>query len=169
MIQIMVTTTYFGSRHDAGMKEKKGRREKEVTEQEAFDFFTATWEEEKEETAGGKKEKKVTKSVEKEVSTSKGSEEEEEESEDEDEDEDEDGYETANEEEEEGDKKKLLASQYIGLKKKSVWAYSRSLKCCLSGRQYDWEVTEWRGPEIVNQEEREANEVGYRRYSQSKI
>ena len=110
---------YFESRHDAGMKEKRGRREKEVTEQEAFDFFTATWEEEKEETTGGKKEKKVTKSVEKEVSTSKGSEDEEEESEDEDEDEDEEGYETANEEEGsgEGDKKKLLASQYIGLEK----------------------------------------------------
>ena len=104
---------YFESRHDAGMKEKRGRREKEVTEQEAFDFFTATWEDEKEETTDGKKEKKVTKSVEKEASTSKGSEEDEE-SEDEDEDEDEDGYETANEEEE-GDKKKLLASQYIGL------------------------------------------------------
>ena len=107
--------SYFESRHDAGMKEKRGRREKEVTEQEAFDFFTATWEEEKEET-GGKKEKKVSKSVEKEVSTSRGSEDEEEESEDEDEDEDEEGYETANEEEE-GDKKKLLASQYIGLEK----------------------------------------------------
>ena len=107
---------YFESRHDAGMKEKRGRREKEVTEQEAFDFFTATWEEEKkEETTGGKKDKKVTKSVEKEVSTSKGSEDEEEESEDE----DEEGYETANEEEEgwSGDKKKLLASQYIGLEK----------------------------------------------------
>ena len=100
------------------MKEKKGRREKEVTEQEAFDFFTATWEEEKEETGGNKK---VTKSVEKEVSTSKGSEDEEEESEDEDEDEDEEGYETANEEEGsgEGDKKKLLASQYIGLEKRT--------------------------------------------------
>ena len=112
--------SYFESRHDAGMKEKRGRREKEVTEQEAFDFFTATWEEEKkEETTGGKKDKKVTKSVEKEVSTSKGSEDEEEESEDEDKDEDEEGYETANEEEEgwSGDKKKLLASQYIGLEK----------------------------------------------------
>ena len=97
------------------MKEKRGRREKEVSEQEAFDFFTATWEEEKEE-KGVKKEKKVAKSVEKDVSTSRGSEDEEE---SEDEDEDEDGYETANEEEEggrgEGDKKKLLASQYIGV------------------------------------------------------
>ena len=95
------------------MKEKRGRREKEVTEQEAFDFFTATWGEEKEE-KGVKKEKKVAKSVEKDVSTSRGSEDEEES-----EDEDEDGYETANEEEEggrgEGDKKKLLASQYIGV------------------------------------------------------
>ena len=107
--------SYFESRHDAGMKEKRGRREKEVTEQEAFDFFTATWEEDKEEITCGKKEKKVIKSVEKEVSTSKGSEDEEEESEDE----DEEGYETANEEEEgwSGDKKKLLASQYIGLEK----------------------------------------------------
>ena len=107
----------FLSRHDAGMKEKRGRREKEVTEQEAFDFFTATWGEEKEE-KGVKKEKKVAKSVEKDASTSRGSEDEEE-SEDEDEDEDQDGYETANEEEEggrgEGDKKKLLASQYIGV------------------------------------------------------
>ena len=95
------------------MKEKRGRREKEVSEQEAFDFFTATWGEEKEE-KGVKKEKKVAKSVEKDVSTSRGSEDEEES-----EDEDEDGYETANEEEEggrgEGDKKKLLASQYIGV------------------------------------------------------
>ena len=95
------------------MKEKRGRREKEVTEQESFDFFTATWGEEKEE-KGVKKEKKVAKSVEKDVSTSRGSEDEEES-----EDEDEDGYETANEEEEggrgEGDKKKLLASQYIGV------------------------------------------------------
>ena len=115
--------SYFESRHDAGMKEKRGRREKEVTEQEAFDFFTATWEEEKkEETTGGKKDKKVTKSVEKEVSTSKGSEDEEEESEDE----DEEGYETANEEEEgwSGDKKKLLASQYIGLEKAKRWLWN---------------------------------------------
>ena len=83
------------------------RQEKEVSEQEAFDFFTATWETEEKEERSAKTEKEVTKSAEREVSTSKGSEEEEESD-------DEEDYEMANEDEE-GDKKKLLASQYIGL------------------------------------------------------
>ena len=122
------------------MKEKRSKRENEVSNQEAYDFFTGVWEEEVEVVV--KEDKKAKRNLQKQVSTSKGSEEESDE-----EDEDEDEYETANEGEEdeeggegEGDKKKLLASHYIG-------------------REYDWEVTEWKGPEILDPGAREAAEA----------
>ena len=133
------------------------RQEKEVSEQEAFDFFTATWETEEKEERSAKTEKEVTKSAEREVSTSKGSEEEEEDSDDEnDDDDEEEDYETANEDDE-GDKKKLLASQYIGLCKQLE--NSILINGSISGRQYDWDITEWKGPELLKQEDREADEV----------
>ena len=138
------------------MKEKRVRQEKEVSEQEAFDFFTATWETEEKEERSAKTEKEVTKSAEREVSTSKGSEEEEESDDENDDDDEEEDYETANEDEE-GDKKKLLASQYIGLCKQLE--NSILINDSISGRQYDWDITEWKGPELLKQEDREADEV----------
>ena len=132
------------------------RQEKEVSEQEAFDFFTATWETEEKEERSAKTEKKVTRSAEREVSTSKGSEEEEESDDENDDDDEEEDYETANEDEE-GDKKKLLASQYIGLCKQLE--NSILINDSISGRQYDWDITEWKGPELLKQEDREADEV----------
>ena len=110
-----------------------------MTEQDAYDFFTGVWEEEKEQSPEEKKPKKKVPLTKKEASTSRGSEED---SEEEGESED-DEYETADEggEDADGDKAKLLpASDYIG-------------------KQYDWEVTEWRGPEVLGQQERETQEV----------
>ena len=121
-------------KHDITMKNKREKMDKEISSQDAFDFFTATWDDipsgepEPEQKDAKKRTKKAN------VASPSG---------DDDEDkaeEDEDGYETANEEPEEADdKKKLLAREYIGA-------------------QYEWEVTEWTGPEILPYKTRIENE-----------
>ena len=117
-------------RHDVVMKKRREKINTEITAEDAYDFFTATWDDNVpeevvvEKKAEKKKEKKVKKK----------------ESEEEEDDGEEEGYETANEElEEADDKKKLFAKDYIG-------------------SEYEWEVTEWQGPDMVSYTTRIVNE-----------
>ena len=113
-------------RHDTVMKKKREKISKEITAEDAYDFFTAAWEDNPlEEVVVEKKTDKKERKKKKES---------------EDDSDGEEGYETANEELDEGDdKKKLFAKDYIG-------------------SQYEWEVTEWSGPEILSYTSRVENE-----------
>ena len=55
-------------KHETGMKEKRSKRENEVSNQEAYDFFTGVWEEEVEVVV--KEDKKAKRNLQKQVSTS---------------------------------------------------------------------------------------------------
>ena len=123
-------------KHNNIMKDKRGKVEDEITAQDAFDFFTATWDDIP--TDSVDQEKTVEKRTSKETSVSSPSSKKSANEDDDKEEDDEEGYETANEETED-DKKKLLAREYIGA-------------------QYEWEVTEWTGPEIVPYTTRIENE-----------
>ena len=117
-------------RHDNVMKKKREKKSNEITAQDAFDFFTAIWDDNvTEEEAEKKVEKKKLKKEMKET----------EDEEEDDDDEDEEGYETASEELDNDGRKKLYSKDYIG-------------------SEYIWEVTEWQGPEIVPYTTRVENE-----------
>ena len=92
-------------RHDVTMKVKREKQKDQITAEDAYDFFTGTFEE-----SSGETPEKVRRG-ERRVS--------------------EDGGGEGGEEEEEGEeKKKKLSRHYIGT-------------------EYEWEVTEWTGPEMV--------------------
>ena len=117
-------------RHDNVMKKKREKKSNEITAQDAFDFFTAIWDDNvTEEEAEKKVEKKKLKKEMKET----------EDEEEDDDDEDEEGYETASEELDNDGRKKLYSKDYIG-------------------SEYIWEVTEWQGPDIVPYTTRVENE-----------
>ena len=87
-------------RHDNAMKDKRDKQSNELTAKDAFDFFTATWDDIPEEESRQQESKR-------ESSKSKQKSEQD--------NEDEEGYETANEDLDDGnDRKKLLSKDYIG-------------------------------------------------------